>query len=119
MYMYVSGGVGGEVHTVVIWLMLVGSVGGGFIDIATELNNGAPFPGDQSITQRALSGLTGLLPFVKTVTHHHVSRKQAESSDRHQQNQPRVQKRRQHLVPNRRGTRGQRVDLLILVHHLG
>ena len=53
-YMYVSGGEGGEVHTVVIWLMLVGSVGGGFIDIATELNNGAPFPGDQSITQRAL-----------------------------------------------------------------
>ena len=52
-YMYVSGGEGGEVHTVVIWFMLVGSVGGGFIDIATELNNGAPFPGDQSITQRA------------------------------------------------------------------
>ena len=47
------GELGGEVHTVVIWFMLVGSVGGGFIDIATELNNGAPFPGDQSITQRA------------------------------------------------------------------
>ena len=46
-------GEGGEVHTVVIWFMLVGSVGGGFIAIATELNNGAPFPGDQSITQRA------------------------------------------------------------------
>ena len=39
----------------VMWFMLFGSVGGGFIDSATEMNDGAPFPGDQRASSKLRS----------------------------------------------------------------